>query len=227
LTTSILSLSEAKTALRYPNPTQQSSDDAALQWFIDAAASVARYHCGDIDLASYTENHDGGNSAIFLRHLPVVEVNSVQENAGFITYDLDYQDVHAVTVGTAGSEGGTSATSIWAFSVDSYENGMITARSVGNATRSFAPGVRNVRVIYQAGEPIVPPEVKLGVVQLVMHWWQNSMLRSMGVSNQFAAFDATMGAAFSREPDVTTIDFGVPFRIVQLFRTHSRMPIIA
>jgi hypothetical protein len=67
----------------------------------------------------------------------------------------------------------------------------------------------------------------MAVIQLVQHFWQQSMLRAMAQSNSFTAFDAAMGAGYSREPDSEPIDFGVPFRIVQLLRSHSRMPIIA
>lgn len=222
----ILTLSDAKVALRYPNPTLASDDDAAIQWFIDAATAVAEYHCDSIVPKLYDENYDGGDSVIYLYHRPLYSIESVVENAGYISYDLQEQDITAPLVSSAGSEGGTAASSIWSFAVDDRQVGSISARTIGNALRCFAPGYRNVRVIYTAGTQAIPPQVKLAVIQLVQHWWQQSMLRTMATSGAFAAFDASVGAGYSREPDSTPIDFGVPFRLIQLLRSHGRMPII-
>jgi hypothetical protein len=216
MSTSILSLIEAKTALLYPNPTQPSNDDTALGWFIDAAADVARYHCGDIDVALYSERYSGGNLSIFLRHLPVVSVESVEEGWGYINYELDYVEVNS-----------PGPFSMFAYSLDNPETGQVTRRSAGNVNIPFMRGENNIYVQYRAGEQNTPPGVKMAVIQLVQHFWQQSMLRAMAQSNSFTAFDAAMGAGYSREPDSEPIDFGVPFRIVQLLRSHSRMPIIA
>jgi hypothetical protein len=152
----------------------------------------------------------------------------VIENAGILNYNLDYVEIGTgPLVSQSGSSDAQPASSIWAYSIDNADVGQISRRTIGNALVNFASGESNIEVIYTAGESQLPAAVKLGILEGVAHQYQNSQLRSVVTSGVNMAFDATSGEAYSREPDSQPLDYALPFRIIQLFRTHGRMPIFA
>ena len=220
--TAIVTLTEVKAHLRYPNPTAPHPDDSALEDFIAAADPVIRFECDDILPAAYSEQHDGGAEKIFLFHRPVLSVQGVQESWGWISYDLDYQQ--------AGSD--ALATSMFAYSIDNAEVGEISRRTMASVLIPFVPGDNNISVQYTAGVVPVPGNLKLAEKELIAHWWQNSQLRSgstgAGAPNE-AAYDATTGANYSRDTESGNqhINIGVPTRILELIKGNRHMPIIA
>ena len=196
---------------------------------IGAAVDVLGHHCDDIVSTLYVETYNGGDCSIWLRHKPVLSVESVQDNSGYITYDLAFQDITAVTVSSSGSEGGASATSIFAYSLDDAETGQVTRRTIGNSITRFSPGVRNVSVIYHAGRTApYPPAIVLAVKSLVSHWWQSEEMRSVSLGGENVQYDVvnqTVGVA--RHDGGYTMVAGVPNRILELVMAHRRDVIFA
>lgn len=217
----VVTLTDVKTHLRYPNPTATSADDNALLKFIAAADEVISYECDQILPKTYSERHNGGRMSIFLRKVPVIEVQNVEESWGWINYELDYQD-----------PGSPSPTSMFAYSLDHPETGEITRRSVANVPRPFQPGEDNIFVQYVAGYEIAPGNVVLAELELIAHWWQASQLRAGNTgagAPGAAAYDATLGQQYSRDTESGTqnINIGVPFRILELIKKTRHMPFIA
>jgi hypothetical protein len=227
--TALITLADARTWLRYPNPTQASADDNALQTVIDAVTQVVEFHAAIMVPKVYTETYDGGSCSIWLRHTPVISVASVQDNAGFITFDLALQNITAVTVGSTGSEGGATASSIWAFSLDDPKTGQLTKRTIANSPLPFSGGVRNVTATYTAGQQTMPPAAVLAAKELLAHLWQNSQLRAMANTAGNAEYDSTYGAHFTHEdPNGPSLWTAVPNRVIQLLEScRERLPSIA
>lgn len=209
----LVTLIDVKTHLRIP-PTQ-SGEDAALMGFIFAAEDVIRAECGDIVPRHYDESYDGGNSTIYLRHRPVLSVENVEEGWGYFNYELDYQQVNTVP-----------AASMFAYSIDSPEAGAVTRRSAGNVVIPFVPGIKNIRVIYTAGRQTVPGAIRLATLELVAHWFQSSQLRATATNSGEQAYDAVEGERYSRNYDIAGMNYGVPFRILELLKPFRRLPVI-
>ena len=209
----VVSLADAKQHLRIPPA--NTAEDYGIQGFIYAADDVIRQECGEIVPAHYDELHDGGGFNIYLRHRPVLSVENVEEGWGWYNYELDYQQVNTVP-----------AASMWAYSIDAAEVGRISRRSAGNVNIPFVAGTKNIRVQYTAGRNAVPGAIRLAALELIAHWWQASQLRSGGVNAGTQAYDAVEGTAYTRAPDVMSVAYGVPYRILELLKPYRRQPII-
>jgi hypothetical protein len=215
----IVTLVQVKTHLRYPNPSGASPDDAAIQWFIDAADEVVEFECDDILPKRHTEFYDGGNTSIFLRNRPLLSVQNVEEGWGWLNYELDYQEVNSPA----------PVFSLYAYSIDNYQMAQISRRSAGNVVIPFRPGQGNIKVDYTTGEQKIPGTVFLAELELIAHWWQNSQLRAMSVAGSNMAYDAVEGALYSRDTESgnQNINIGVPLRILEMLKSHRHTPIIA
>lgn len=144
------------------------TDDPELAGFIDGVVAVIEYLTGPIVSTVFTEWHDGGRDTICPLRLPVVSVTSVTEYLGTMTY--------ALTV-----VADPSVATLYSVTVDSV-TGTITRRVVGG-TSCFAPGRRNIQVVYNAGFATVPPNVRWAALELVRKNWtstQNGRGRGSG-----------------------------------------------
>lgn len=214
----IVTLTKLKSHLRYTNPSAPSSDDGALQTFLDAADEVIRFECDDILPKTYTEYHDGGDYTIHLRRVPLISVKNVEEGWGYIAFELDYVEVNS-----------PPPYSLFAYSIDSYENAKITRRSAGNVQIPFRPGSGNIIVEYVAGEETIPGNIVLAELELVAHWWQNSQYRAAVMGGVNITYDASAGTGYTRDTETGSqnLNIGVPYRILELIKSHRHRPIIA
>jgi hypothetical protein len=64
------------------------------------------------------------------------------------------------------------------------------------------------------------------VGQMVEHMWQNSQMRARAQGGANIGLDAVSGVAYSRDPNIRDIDYGIPGWLIQQLRSHSRMPVI-
>lgn len=218
----IVTLAEVKQFMRYPSSQWSSSpDDTALQWFINAADVVIESECDVVLPKLFSEHYDGGDTSIFLRHIPVLEVSNVEEGWGWLAYELDF-----VEVNSPGPDW-----SLYAYSLDSPSNGEITRRSAGNVVIPFRPGDSNIFVQYRAGyEPTnIPGNLFLAELQLIQHWWKNSQYRAESVAGSNIAYDATSGQVYTRDTEAGTqnLNIGVPVAILSMIKNERRRPIIA
>lgn len=215
----IVSLTDVKTHLRYPNPTAANADDAALQKFINAADECIEFECDDILPKTFDETYDGGDTQIFTRHLPILEVLSVQEGWGYLTYELDFVEVN--------SPG--PVFSMFAYSIDNPETGQISRRTAGNVLIPFRAGESNIAITYRVGDAVIPGAIILAELELIAHWWQNSQLRAVTMAGANLAYDTVTGAAYSRDTESgnQNINVGVPYRILEMIKSRRHMPFIA
>lgn len=211
----IVTLSDVKIHLRIPPTNTQ--EDYTLQGLVYAAEDVIRAECGDVLPTRYDESYDGGNYVIYLRHRPVLSIQNVEEGWGWYNYELDYQQVNTVPAGD-----------MFAYSIDSPEAGAISRRSAGNVVIPFVPGVKNIRVYYTAGRTSIPGAVRLASLELVAHWFTNSQLRASASNAGEQAYDAVEGERYSRasEGNISGINYGVPYRIIEMLKPFRRLPII-
>lgn len=218
MTTNIVTLAQVHAHLRLP--TAYTADDGILQILMNAADVVLEYECDDILPTAYSERHDGGQFRIYTRHRPVIEVRNVEENWGFIKFELDFQDAST----------DPTVTTMFGYALDSPETGEISRRSVASVPIPFIPGEKNIFIQYVAGyEPQnLPGNLILAELELISHWYQNALVRGVSLSGSNLAYDATQGTVYSRDTESGTqnINIGVPYRILELIKPHRRMPVI-
>ena len=204
-----MTLADVKSHLRYPQT--YTTDDLALNGFIQAANDIIRQECGDVVPTKYDETYDGGDLVVYLRHRPVLSIDNVEEGWGWFNFELDYQQVNTVPAG-----------SVYAYSIDSPESGGLSRRSAGNVNIPFVWGVKNIRIIYTAGRATVPGAIRLAALELIAHWWQGSQLRSTANNAGFQAFDTVEGERYTRAPDEININAGVPYRVLELLKPYRQ-----
>lgn len=215
----IVSLQEVKEHLRYPNPSAPTPDDSGLQRFITAADECIEFECDEILPKLFNETHDGGKTKIFVRHRPILEVLNLEEGWGWINFELDFVPVNSPA----------QVNSMYAYSIDNAQTGEITRRSAGNVVIPFVPGDDNIAITYRAGEGRIPGTIVLAELELIAHWWQNSQLRGVSMSGANMGYDTVTGALYTRDTEtgVQNLNVGVPYRILEMIKSHRRLPIIA
>jgi hypothetical protein len=146
--TSICTLDDVKDFLGIP--LSQTSKDAILQRYIDAATEWATYASDAIIPTTYTnEVHDGGAPQIVLFNTPILEVTSIIEYVGANAYEL------------TDTEAGGNQT--YGFSIDNASAGIISRRWNG-MVGSFMSGEKNVVVTYVAGFAQIPADIQTYVL---------------------------------------------------------------
>lgn len=190
---SIASLAEAKDYLNIPigDPTH----DAELQRFVDAADPVVEDIVGPVNQATFDEFYDGGRSWIVLRRNPVISIQAVTEYAGATPTTLTVAATPAVITSSS-----------YVFDPDG-----ILYRVTAAGSSHFSAGANNIRVQYTAGRTVVPPNIKLGALELIRHLYQSTQ---QGGRPQFggAAEDLPWAPA----------GFAVPTRVIELLAPYRR-----
>lgn len=214
--TEIASLATIKTYLRMPNPTGSSGDDATIQMLMNAAQTVVEREVGAIVAKTIAaERHNGGKCELWLRHLPVLYIQNVEEGWGYYNWELDDQEVNQ-----------QPALSIWAYSLDIPEEGLVTRRGPGNVLYPFVHGRDNIRVDYVVGRNEMPANAVLVFCELVAHWYQESQLRSANQGTTGFSPSAVINQDFTRSTGITSINMGIPPEIIELLKPDRRRPIV-
>jgi hypothetical protein len=211
--TEIASLAQVKSYLRIPDT--NTGDDTIIQTiFMPAAQKVVEREIGHIVAKKIrAERHDGGNCEIWLRELPVLFIENVQEGWGYYNWELDDQEVNSIP-----------ALSIFAYSLDNPEEGLVTRRAPGSVLFPFVWGRDNIRVDYVVGRTEIPDNAVLVFCEIVAHWYRASQLRT---SVQPVGFNASvLDMDFTRSTGDTSINLGVPAELIELLKPNRRRPII-
>lgn len=210
----IVSLADVRRHLRIPDPNTQ--DDMMLsEVFIPAANNAIEHECGSIIPKQHDETYDGGKFEINLRHIPVYNVDLVEEGWGYTNYTLDYVQVNS-----------SVSTSMFAYSVDNPSFGTISRRSGGNVNIKFMSGNDNIRIVYSAGRQTVPGIIKLATLELIGHWYRGSQQRQ--AQYQSSGFDQLdmdqpMSGAMG---GLIGMNLGVPAEILEMLKPYRHMPFI-
>jgi hypothetical protein len=209
----IVTLDEVRNHLRYPLANTQ--DDAALQYHIDAADDAIRKEVGEVLPTMYDETYDGGMTTLFTIHTPVISVESIQEGWGYQNFNLDYVQSNTLGVG-----------SLYAYSIDNAETGMITRRTGGNVVIPFMRGTSNIRVTYTAGRQPIPRLIKLAELELIAFWWTNSQERASQQATQYGFGSVDQEIPRSGGAAYTSVNQGIPWRIIEMIKAYRAAPII-
>lgn len=199
--TAIVTLADVYAHLNMP----AGSHDAELQGFIDAAVPVVEDVVQAVVGATYTaEEHDArGSRVIFLRHPPVYSVTSVVEYRMGTPTTLTA--VATPALGTA----------------NTYAVYLPTGRimrgdwlGVGYGWTSYG---NLLQVTYVAGLGAVPPNVRLGALEIVRH---NYQMTQQGGRPSFS------GAA-AEDMAWTPSGFAIPTRALEWLNPNQRPPCVA
>jgi hypothetical protein len=195
------------------------ADDAMLtNIFIPAADKVIQRECSQIVPKEYNEYYDGGDLSIWVRHIPILSVELIEEGWGWTNYDLAYIQVNDIVAN------GSVADSIFAYSIDDAEEGCITRRYGGNVPAPFVPGSGNIHIVYSAGTDTTEANIVLAELELIAHWYQNAMQRYSGSADAYDAVAADYARSGANPQEM--VSFGVPERILELIKPDRRTPII-
>jgi hypothetical protein len=213
--TEIASLTTMKQYLRIPNPSAANGDDATIQILMNAAQVAIEREVGHIIKKRIrAERHSGGKCDIWLRELPVLYVENVEEGWGYYNWELDDQQVNMIP-----------ALSMWAFSLDRPEEGLVTRRSQGNVAVPFVWGKDNIRVDYVVGRAEIPDNAVLAFLELTAYWYRTSQLRGTNQATGFAPAGA-LNVDFTRSTGISSVNMGIPDEIIELLKPDRRRPII-
>ncbi len=215
--TEIADLPTVRNYLRISNPMQAAVDDAVLQGFMAAATEVVERELGHVVAQNITaERHDGGGCQIWLRELPVLYVTNVEEGWGYYNQELDDQLVNT-----------QPALSIWAYSLDIPDDGLVTRRAAGNVMYPFVRGKNNIRVDYTAGRLSVPATARLAFLELVGHWYRTTQLRTGNQASAAFSPNQVLSQDFTRTTGLTSFNMGIPIEIIEMLKADRRRPIIS
>lgn len=210
--TEIAPLATVKEYLRIPT-TNTTDDDVLQSVFMPAATRVIEREIGHIIAKPIrAERHNGGKNQVWLRELPVLYVENVEEGWGYYDWELDDQEVNSIP-----------ALSIWAYSLDNKVEGMVTRRSAGSVAIPFVAGINNIRVDYVAGRYEVPENAVLAFCELIGYWYRWSQLRSVNQPSVGGGFGAIENS--SRMGD-DSINIGIPEGVIEMLKPNRRRPIV-
>jgi hypothetical protein len=174
----LVSVTDAKTHIN--KSATYTGDDNELRTFIDAAGEIVDYLAGPTVNRSVVEYHDGGDEQIFPDIWPVVDVTEVIETwPGGPGYTLN-RLASLTSPGTG-----------YDYTFDPV-TGAITRR-VNAWTRSFVPGVSNIKVTVTAGRAQPwPARIRLASLDLVAYLWRTSQAGRGAGRPQIGVAEATV-----------------------------------
>ena len=210
--TEIASLATVKQFMRIPN----TNDDATIQILMAAAQEAIENETGHIVAKTIrADRYDGGTCELWLREKPVLYVQNVEEGWGYYDWELDDQQVNTIT-----------ALSIWAYSLDNREEGLLTRRSAGNVLVPFVSGRNNIRVDYVVGRTDMPANAVLAFCTLVSIWYRETQLRMTANGGAEATVFNAQNEDFTRSQGETSVNLGIPLTIIEMLKSSRRRPIV-
>jgi hypothetical protein len=147
----VVSLTDVKTYIQIPQ--SDTSNDDLLGFYIAGADQLATFYFGEWGTGTtYTnEVHDGGDTIIALRHVPVLSITSLIEYVGITPYTLTLQPLGA-TVNNYG------------YDLIRPSGGIVLRRSAAGTPMSFMGGAGSVVCTYVAGRATVPGDIYLAIL---------------------------------------------------------------
>lgn len=189
--TSICTLDDVHSQLSIPST--DTSNDALLVRYINAATDYVNYISGTILPTVFTnEVHNGGTSRIKLFNAPILTVASVIEYVGLTAYTLVQSE-----------RGGTI--NPYSYSIDNAEQGYLS-RVWSGMVGPFVGGDNNIVVTYTAGYATVPDSIWLATLQDIQVLYQQTKYGGdlSGVGDTQDSFGVTPINAFPRLANLLT-----------------------
>jgi hypothetical protein len=164
----LVSLADAKDHLNIP-AADRSRDQKLVQW-IEAARPVVEAITGPIVPQLYDEWYDGGQYFIRLRHRPAFLLLACSIYLGPVEYPL-------AIVANPG------AGTIYSAMLDPTGD-RVVRRGPGGGIIGFPNMPDSVHVVYKAGKPVIPANVRLGTLMLLAENWEPSQSPGWGSSGR-------------------------------------------
>lgn len=201
--TSLVTLDDVHAHLNLPD----SSADAEIMGFIEAATAFVEFETGPIIPQQFTEVHDGGGISIVLDNPPVLSVDSVTEYVGPTGYTLTQSELG-------------SPTGAYAFSIDDAARGILTRRWSGGLVGPFVGGTKNIQIVYTAGLTSVPYDIRMAVLEDI---------RGLYTQTQYGRPGASFGGGIGSEAadQWSAVPMRQFPRLAALLEGPSRAPSIA
>lgn len=157
--TTICTLDDVHSQLSIPST--DTSNDALLVRYINAATAYVNWISGTILPTVFTdEYHSGGTARIKLFNSPILTISSITEYWGLVPYPL-----------VESERGGTVTT--YGYSIDNAAQGYIS-RVWSGVIAPFVGGDNNIVVTYTAGYATVPDDVWLATLQDIQVLYQQT-----------------------------------------------------
>lgn len=159
-------------------PPQDRIHDNTLLEYIEAVRPLIENLTGPILPTVYDEWYEGGHATISLRHkpsygygtTPIFNIMAVSEYRGPIEYNLSL-------VGTP-TQGSVYST------MENDELGIIVRRTSGGGSTPFWRDPnhpqQSIHVIYQAGQEVVPSNVRRAALETIRWWYDTTMAVGKG-----------------------------------------------
>lgn len=154
-----ITLAQVHDALNIPQ--SDTSHDAELTRYIDAAVATVTYITGPLTAATFTEYRDGGSPVIMLDNPPVISITSVTEYVGVTGRTLTAQPL------------GQSVDN-YGYSLDDPLSGKLVRRGSGGLATPFWGGRGSVIITYVAGQASVPADVVLATLEDIRGLYQQT-----------------------------------------------------
>lgn len=177
------------------------SHDNKLIAFINGARPIVENIVGHIIQQQFDEWYDGGQTFIRLRHRPVLSVQAATEYRGPIAYNL-----MAVQDPAHGS--------IYSYMLDGDR---LVRRSPGGSIIATPYMPQSVHVVYTAGRTVIPPNIWLGILELIRENYQETQQIA---PHPGMDFNDTL-------TDQPAPGMFVPPRVRELLMPHRRAPSVA
>jgi hypothetical protein len=88
------------------------------------------------------------------------------------------------------------------------------------------PGEANIHVVYTAGRIEIPEIIQLAELELIAHWYRNALQRAGASSSAYSYDSVNEDFPHSGNDIYTSINQGVPYRILEMIKAYRRGPII-
>lgn len=202
LTTDLVTVDQVAAHLNW-STAQQTKYAAEMALFISATTAVVEDISGPVVQRSFDEWYSGGTPRLQLNNYPVVSITSVDESyGGDVVWTLSEQVLDS------------GSGDMFGYTVD-LAHGMLVRRA-SHVAMPFAPGVKNVHVVYVAGmcadTASVPPNIQLGALEIIRYNWQPQQ-----GGNRPAMGQTDLVVTDS----VTHRGFFVPNRVVEILRPNA------
>ena len=192
------------------SPANDRAHDDRLIDHLEAARPLIEEHTGPLLPQKYDELYDGGQNIIRLTHAPsygfgmepVLRLVGVSEFRGPIEYPLSI--IPNPVYG-----------SIYSVELDE-RSGTIARRTAGGGVIAFFPGRNAVHVVYEAGQKIIPANIRLAVKEAVRVNYQTTQQVGRG---RATVADTEEGGPY--------LGFFLPRRCYELLAPARRFPSIA
>lgn len=179
-------------------------DDDELLGMMAAAEAAIVKAIGSVTSGPRDEWHDGGSTLVALLSAPVLAVTLVAESVGTWFRELTEQPLDGASFDAYG------------YTVD-LSAGVINRRVSGSSAR-FAPGSRNIHVVYTAGWATPPADIVLAGKELTRHLWRTQ--RGSGNTKPGSSTNAEVANTLANAASA------FPIRVEQLIHPY-RSPGIA